>query len=59
MEVRALVFFMILDEAGDEYVTRAGMTEFYEKYFRGLKTLVGDRIQEVVQGLLQKFHLDR
>ncbi|CAF1369438.1 unnamed protein product [Rotaria magnacalcarata] len=59
MEVRALVFFMIFDEAGDEYVTRAGMTEFYEKYFRGLKTLDGDRIQEVVQGLLQKFHLDR
>ncbi|CAM4780401.1 unnamed protein product [Rotaria magnacalcarata] len=59
MEVRALVFFLILDEAGDEYVTRAGMTEFYEKYFKGLKTLDGDRIQEVVQGLLQKFHLDR
>ncbi|CAF1999614.1 unnamed protein product, partial [Rotaria magnacalcarata] len=59
MEVRALVFFMILDEAGDEYVTRAGMTEFYEKYFKGLKTLDGDRIQEVVQGLLQKFHLNQ
>ncbi|CAF4737076.1 unnamed protein product [Rotaria socialis] len=59
MEVRALVFFMILDETGDEYVTRAGMTDFYEEYFKGLKILDGDRIQEVIQVLLQKFHLDQ
>ncbi|CAF3252236.1 unnamed protein product [Rotaria socialis] len=36
IEVRALVFFMILDEAGDDYVIRTGMAEFYVQYFKGL-----------------------
>ncbi|CAF3549158.1 unnamed protein product [Rotaria sp. Silwood1] len=59
IDVRALVFFLILDEAGDDYVTSNGLTQFYEKYLKYLKTFDENRLQEVIQVLLQKFHLDQ
>ena len=61
MDVRALLFFMMLDENDDHYhyVTKNGLAQFYELYFEGLKTFDSHRLQEVIQVLLQKFHLDQ
>lgn len=59
IEVRALIFFMMLDEAGDDYVTSNGLIEFYETYFKDYKAFDRNRLQEVIQLLRQKFHLDQ
>jgi hypothetical protein len=57
--VRALLFFLILDEHGDQYITTEGVIQFYEKYLTELKTFDKNRLQEVISVLLQKFHLDQ
>ncbi|UJR36832.1 hypothetical protein I4U23_029545 [Adineta vaga] len=57
MDVRALLFFMMLDESGDGYVTDTELSQFYEEYFKGLKTFDNERLQEVDQVLREKFHL--
>ncbi|CAF1196565.1 unnamed protein product [Adineta ricciae] len=59
MDVRALLFFMMLDEDGDRYITSNELAFFYEKYLQGLKTFDANRLQEVIQVLLKKFHLDQ
>jgi len=59
MDVRALVFFMILDENSDGYVTNNELGCFYEKYLQHLKTFDENRLQEVIQVILRKFHLDQ
>ena len=59
MDVRALLFFLMLDEDNDRYVTKNGLAGFYEKYFKVIKTFDENRLQEVIQALLQKFHLDQ
>lgn len=59
MDVRALLFFMMLDENNDRYITNNGFKFFYEKHFEDLKTFDKNRLQEVLQVLLQKFHLDQ
>ncbi|CAF1400176.1 unnamed protein product [Adineta steineri] len=59
MDVRALVFFMMLDENSDYYITNNELASFYEKYLQYLKTFDENRLQEVIQVLLQKFHLDQ
>jgi hypothetical protein len=59
MDVRALLFFMMLDEDHDQYVTNTELSEFYEEYFKGIKTFDSNRVTEVIQVLLQKFHLDQ
>lgn len=59
IEVRAFLFFMILSEDEDVYVTEAGLTTFYRAYFKALKTLNENRIQEIIRALVQKFHLDQ
>ena len=56
-DVRALLFFMILDENGDHHVTREELAQFYEKYLTHLKTFDNERMQEVIPVLLQKFRL--
>jgi len=59
MDVRSLLFFMMLDEANDGYITTNDLSQFYEKYLKGLKTFDNNRLQDVIQVLLQKFHLDQ
>jgi hypothetical protein len=59
MDVRALLFFMMLDENNDRYITNHELKFFYEKHFEDLKTFDKNRLQEVLQVLLQKFHLDQ
>ncbi|CAF3796775.1 unnamed protein product, partial [Adineta steineri] len=59
MDVRALVFFMMLDKNSDYYITNNELASFYEKYLQHLKTFDENRLQEVIQVLLQKFHLDQ
>ena len=54
-DVRALLFFMILDEDGDQQVASHEFIEFYEKYLSSLKVFGDDRIQVVITVLLQKF----
>jgi hypothetical protein len=58
-EVRALLFFMMLDEDGDHYVTKEELAHFYETYLTGLKTFDKSRVQEVIPVLLQKFRFDQ
>ena len=59
IDVRALLFFMMLDENGNDFITRQGFIDFYEKYLTELKTFDDERLQEVIKVLLQKFHLDQ
>jgi hypothetical protein len=59
MDVRALLFFMVLDKNHDYFITNTGLSQFYEQYLKDLKTFDKDRSQEVIQVLLQKFHLDQ
>jgi hypothetical protein len=59
MDVRSLLFFMMLDEANDGYITTNDLSQFYEKYLKDLKTFDNNRLQDVIQVLLQKFHLDQ
>lgn len=59
IDVRILIFFMMLDENNDHYITNNELTCFYEKYLKDLKTFDNNRLQEVIQVLLQKFHLDQ
>jgi hypothetical protein len=57
MDVRALLFFMMLDENGDGYVSDVELAQFYEQYLKVLKTFDNERLEEVRQVLLQKFRL--
>ena len=59
MDVRALLFFMILDADSDQYVTGSGLAQFYEEYFQGIKTFDKNRATEVIPILLSKFRLDQ
>ncbi|CAF1133458.1 unnamed protein product [Adineta steineri] len=59
IDVRALLFFMVLDADSDDYITDIGVSQFYEQYLKSLKTFDSNRLHEVIQALLQKFHLDQ
>lgn len=59
IDVRALLFFMMLDEDNDQYVSDNELSGFYEKYLKGLKTFDNNRLTEVIPVLLNKFHLDQ
>jgi hypothetical protein len=56
LDVRILVFFMMLDENGNNVVTRNVLSQFLERYFKSMK-FDTSRLQEAVQILLQRFHL--
>ena len=58
MDVRALLFFMLLDENNDHYISNTELTQFYETYLKDLKSFDDEHLQEVIQALLHKFHLD-
>jgi hypothetical protein len=58
-DVRALLFFMILDEDSDHYVTKKELTHFFTKYLKTVSTFDTNRLQEVIPVLLQKFNFDR
>ena len=58
MDVRALVFFMMLDEDNDQYINQNELAHFYEEYLKNLKTFDANRLQEVIRALLNKFHLE-
>ncbi|CAF1211376.1 unnamed protein product [Adineta ricciae] len=57
LDVRAFLFFMMLDENSDGFISDNELSQFYEEYLRNLKTFDNNRSQEVSQVLLQKFHL--
>lgn len=57
LDVRALIFFAILDDQQDDFITREGFREFYETYLKGIKSFNRNRIPEYIEALLQKFHL--
>jgi hypothetical protein len=59
IDVRALLFFMMLDENNDGYITNDELTRFYEMYFIELKTFDHHRLQEIIHVLLGKFHFDQ
>ena len=52
MDVRSLLFFMMLDENHDRYVTRQELSRFYEQYLSDLKTFDGHRQQAFIDVLL-------
>ena len=58
-DVRALLFFMILDEDGDQYVTKDELGHFFKKYLRNMNTFDNNRVLEVIPVLLQKFRFDQ
>ena len=58
LDVRALLFFNILDAHSDQYITAVGLAQFYEEYFKGIKSFDKNRLAEVMPVLLSKFHLD-
>jgi hypothetical protein len=57
LDVRALVFFMMLDEDDDNHVTRDELSQFFKLYFK-TGSLSTNRVQEAVQVVLQRFHLE-
>ncbi|CAF1607532.1 unnamed protein product, partial [Didymodactylos carnosus] len=57
MNVRALLFFMMLDENGDHYVSADELSNFYERYLKDIRSFDSDRLSEIVPVLLQKFCL--
>ena len=58
VDVRALLFFKMLDAKHDEIITRNGLRQFYEQYLKALKTFDSERLEEFIQVLSTKFHLD-
>lgn len=58
LDVRALLFFIILDSHSDKYITAEGLAQFYQEYFKGIKSFDKNRVTEVIPVLLSKFHLD-
>lgn len=58
LDIRTLLFFIMLDESDDRYVTSAEVAEFYQTYLKGIKSFDMERSEEVVNALLHKFHLD-
>lgn len=59
VDVRALVFFKVIDEDEDQYVSAIELRRFYEKYLATLTTFDHERIDTLVRAMLQKFGLDK
>lgn len=57
LEVRALLFFKVLDEDDDNCVTKEEMEEFLKVYFKSMKFETG-YLQDAVQVLLNNFHFE-
>jgi hypothetical protein len=57
LDVRVLIFFMMLDEDDDNYVTRDELSQFFKLYFK-TGSLSTNRVQEAVPMVLQRFHLE-
>ncbi|CAF4650582.1 unnamed protein product [Rotaria socialis] len=57
MEVRSLLFFAIMDEEQDDFVTTEGFVEFFESYLKGIRSFNHALIPEYVRALVKKFHL--
>lgn len=58
MDVRTLIFFLMLNTDDDQYITYNELSQFYEQYLKGLKTFDASRMEEFIQVLSRKFHLD-
>lgn len=58
MDVRTLVFFLMLNIDDDQYITYNELAQFYEQYLKALKTFDGSRMNEFIHVLSKKFHLD-
>lgn len=56
-DVKALLFFMIIDEDGDRFVTNQEFRAFYERYLSDVQAFDNDRRQAVINALFQKFDL--
>ena len=59
IDVRSLLFFMMLDENNDRFVTQQELSQFYNEYLKALKTFDSQRQQEFVDVLSQKFQLNQ
>jgi hypothetical protein len=59
IDVRTLLFFMMLDENNDNYVNYNELSEFYERYLKALKTFDSNRLGQFITVLSQKFHLSQ
>lgn len=59
MDVRTLIFFLMLNLDDDQYITYYELSQFYEQYLKGLKTFDTNRMEEFIQVLSRKFHLDQ
>ncbi len=57
LSVRALVFFMMLDQDGDNQVSRNELSHFLERYLKNM-SFDSNRLQKADEILLQSFHLD-
>lgn len=58
IDVRCLLFFKMLDENRDEYVSRRELSSFYKKYLNNIESFDKNRIRRFIEILLKKFHLD-
>ena len=59
MDVRTLIFFLMLNLDDDQYITYDELSQFYGQYLKGLKTFDANRMEEFIQVLSKKFHLDQ
>lgn len=59
IDVRSLIFFMMVDENGNDFITRDGLANFYREYLKNLKTFDDERTNQVIQIVLQRFRLDQ
>lgn len=58
-DVRALIFFKMFDTNHDEFISKDDLEQFYDEYFKTLKTFDPESTKEFIQVLLEKFQLDQ
>jgi hypothetical protein len=57
LDVRILLFFMMLDENGDNRMTKNEMGDYLQLYLKSI-SIDPDELQEAVQTLVQRFYSD-
>lgn len=59
VDVRALMFFMMLDENGDNHVSTNEFVRFLQRYFEIIVKSNNNHLKEALRTLIQRFHLER
>jgi hypothetical protein len=57
LDVRILLFFMMLDENGDNRMTKKEMEDYLQLYLKSI-SIDTDALQDAVQTLVQRFYSD-